>query len=262
MSEVNVRADRREDGYWIARVTIQNEAKLNTLNGALMQDFAGAIERLVGEEMLRAVVLTGAGEKAFCGGADIDEMAALDGSTAEAFITRLHRCCEALRNLPVPVIGRLHGYVLGAGLELAASCDLRVAAETAIFGMPEVKLGIPSVVEAALLPGLVGWGRAREIVLLGENFSAVEALDWGFVEKVVPSQDLDAAVDRWIESLLGAGPRAVKLQKELIRKWEDLPLREAVLAGIPAFVEAQRSDEPGRLMREFRRRRSKRSVNL
>ncbi len=258
MSAVHVRADQRRDGFWIAWVTIQNEAKLNTLNSVLMRDFVDAIKRLADDETLRAVVLTGAGDKAFCGGADIDEMAALDASTAEAFITQLHSCCEALRELPVPVIARVQGYALGGGFELMASCDLRVAAETAVFGMPEVKLGIPSVIEAALLPGLVGWGRAREILLLGENFSAAEAGAWGLVERVAPFQDLDAAVERWIGSILRAGPQAVRLQKKLIRKWEDLPLREAILAGIPAFVEAHRSGEPGKLMREFRRMRVKR----
>jgi enoyl-CoA hydratase len=260
MSEVAVRIDRRHDGGRIAWVMIQNEAKLNTLNSSLMEDFAAALEALASDETLRAVVLTGAGEKAFCGGADIDEMAALDATSAEAFITRLHRCCELLRDLPVPVIARVQGYALGGGLELVASCDLRVASVTAVFGMPEVKLGIPSVVEAALLPGLVGWGRAREILLLGENFSAAEAEAWGLVEKIATVQNLDAAVERWIDSIVRVGPRAVRLQKNLIRKWEDLPLRDAILAGIPAFVQAQESDEPSQLMREFRRRRSRQTA--
>jgi enoyl-CoA hydratase/carnithine racemase len=255
MSAVHVRVDRRSAGDWIAWITIQNEAKLNTLNSALMDDFATAIGLLAADELLRAAVITGAGEKAFCGGADIDEMAGLNAATAEAFITRLHHCCQALRDLPVPVIGRVQGYALGAGLELLASCDLRVAVQSAVFGMPEVKLGIPSVVEAALLPGLVGWGRARQILLLGENFSAIDAEAWGLVEKLVPLEELDAAVERWVDSILKAGPLAVRQQKKLIREWEDLSMREAVLAGIPAFVQAQASDEPSRRMREFRRAR-------
>jgi enoyl-CoA hydratase/carnithine racemase len=113
------------------------------------------------------------------------------------------------------------------------------------------------VVEAALLPALVGWGRARQILLLGENFSAADAEAWGFIEKVVPTDILDAAVEHWIESILEAGPGAIRLQKKLIRRWEGLPLGEAVLAGIPAFVEAWDSDEPSRLMRKLRRGRSR-----
>src|SRR5579864_4318547 len=193
----------------VAYVTIANERKLNTLNSALMEEFVAAIDDLRGNESLRAMVLTGAGDRAFAGGADIDEMAQLDSTTARAFITGLHRCCAVLRNLPVPVIARIQGYALGGGLELAAACDLRIAADSAIFGMPEVKLGIPSVIEAALLPSLVGWGRASAILLLGENFSAAEAAKWGFVEAVTPKDELDAGVAHWIESICAAGPRAV-----------------------------------------------------
>lgn len=115
------------------------------------------------------MVLTGAGDKSFIGGADIREMAALTPATAETFITRLHAMCACLRDLPVPVIARINGYAIGAGLEVAAACDLRVASNSAVFGMPEVKVGIPSVIEAALLPSLIGWGRTRELLYLGEN---------------------------------------------------------------------------------------------
>ena len=134
------------------------------------------------------MVLTGAGDTAFIVGADIGEMAAIaNGESARAFITRLHGCCDAIRNFPVPVIARIAGYCFGAGLEIASACDLRIASETASFGMQEVKLGIPSVIEAALLPSLVGWGRAREIMLLGEKFSAADALAWGLLERVAPA---------------------------------------------------------------------------
>jgi len=222
-----------------------------------MGEFVSAIEALSDDESLRAVVVTGAGEKAFIGGADIDEMAGLDARTAEAFITRLHQCCEVLRDLPVPVIARIQGYALGGGLELAAACDLRIASETAVFGMPEVKLGIPSVIEAALLPTLIGWGRTGEILLLGENFSAADAEKWGLIQKIVPPADLDAAVDGCISSILQAGPRAIRLQKKLIRAWEDLPLREAIRAGINSFVEAWKTEEPGKRMRAFQSKRDK-----
>src|SRR6185503_218248 len=112
----------------------------------------------------RVVVLTGAGERAFIGGADINEMAELDEESARVFISQLHEACAALRNLPVPVIARISGYCLGAGLEIAASCDLRVAADHSTFGMPEVRVGIPSVIEAALLPRLIGWGMAARLI--------------------------------------------------------------------------------------------------
>ena len=238
----------------IAHVTIQNAAKLNTLGSALMIEFVGAIEALGANEDLRAVVLTGAGEKAFIGGADIFEMASLDRAGAEGFITLVHRSCASLRELPVPVIARVNGYALGAGCEVAAACDLRIASSNAVFGMPEVKVGIPSVVEAALLPGLIGWGRTRELLLFGENIDAATALSWGLVEQVVAPDALDGAVAARLASLLAAGPQAVRLQKKLIRQWEDMSLSQAVRAGIEAFTQAYDTDEPARMMGAFKRR--------
>jgi enoyl-CoA hydratase len=248
---VLVRRDERALGV-IAHVTIDNSRHLNAMNSALMGAFVETMAELAADARLRAVVLTGAGPKAFTVGADIDEMAGIDSTAqAKAFITRLHRCCAAIRNLPVPVIARIHGYCFGGGLEMAAACDVRFASEAALFGMQEVKLGIPSVIEAALLPLLVGWGRARDIMLTGETFGAGEALAWGLVERVVPASALDEAVETWVGKLLTSKPHAVRLQKRLIRHWEDLPLGAAVQAGIDAFAEAYETEEPAAAMREF-----------
>jgi enoyl-CoA hydratase len=151
----------------------------------------------------------------------------------------------------VPVIGKIRGFCFGAGMEIAVACDVRFAADDAFFGMPEVKIGIPSVIEAALFPLLAGWGRAREVLLLGERFSAGEALAWRLIEHAVPAPDLDRAVEDWIGKLLTSAPRAVRLQKRLIRQWEDLPLSDAVAAGIDAFAAAYETDEPQLTMRKF-----------
>jgi enoyl-CoA hydratase len=249
--QIAVQIEERPHGL-VAWLTIDNARRLNALNGALMGELVDALGRLAGDQNLRAVVLTGAGEKSFIVGADIGEMAAIaDADSARAFITRLHRCCNAIREFPVPVIARIAGYCFGAGLEIAAACDLRIASATASFGMQEVKLGIPSVIEAALLPTLVGWGRAREIMLLGEKFSAADALAWGLLERVAPPASLDAAVDACVGSLLTSRPRAVRLQKRLIRQWEDLPLSAAIAAGIDAFAAAYESNEPAAAMRDF-----------
>lgn len=250
--EIRVRSDAATAGGTVAYVTIDNAARLNSLNRGLMDEFAQTMARLSTDTGLRAVVLSGAGEKAFVGGADIDEMAGLDAGGARAFITRVHRCCAAVRECPVPVIARIAGHALGAGLELAASCDLRVAAEGARFGMPEVRLGIPSVVEAALLPSLVGWGRARQMLLLGETFGADEAARWGLVEEVARQDTLDAVVSRWLDALLACGPQSIRLQKRLIRRWEDLPLRDAIAAGVDTFAQAYETDEPAAMMASFR----------
>src|SRR5215831_869620 len=240
----------------VATITIDRADALNALNTVALVALAETIESLATDSSLRALVLTGAGSKAFSGGADINEMAALaDPSAARAFITRLHRCCEALRDLPVPTIARINGYTFGGAMEIAAACDVRVAVDTAVFGMPEVRLGIPSVIEAALLPQLIGWGRTRELLLFGENFSAAEALEWGFVERLAPANELDAVVERWLQQLARCTPKAVRAQKRLIRTWEDLPLRDAIQAGIDAFEEAARSGEPTEVMAAYLARR-------
>lgn len=235
----------------VARIVVDYQARLNILNSELIGQLTAAVNSLAGNERLRVVVLRGAGDRAFIGGADINEMAGLDRQSARAFISLLHEACVALRDLPVPVIARIDGYCLGAGLEIAASCDLRVASDQSTFGMPEVRVGIPSVIEAALLPRLIGWGKASELIYTGEPISAAEALDCGLVERVVPRDLLDQAVARWAEAIIRAGPGAVRLQKALMREWERLPLGQAIERGIESFGKAYDTDEPGRMMQQF-----------
>jgi enoyl-CoA hydratase/carnithine racemase len=251
---IDLRLDARTGGS-AAYVTLDNRAKLNALDGAMMRGFIETVEGLAARADLRALVLSGAGERAFIGGASIPEMAALDRGSAEGFITLVHRCCDALRRLPVPVIARIDGYALGAGLEVAVSCDLRVASTRAQFGMPEVKVGIPSVVEAALIPRLIGWGHAREMLLLGEVIDAETALRWGLVERVVDPAALDAEVETIVAALFAAGAQAVRAQKALMREWEELPASRAIAAGIDAFVTSFETDEPTRMLSAFAKRK-------
>jgi enoyl-CoA hydratase/carnithine racemase len=259
-SQVEMRLDERRGGS-VAVVTINNASRLNAMHSALMDEFIEKLSPLAADAQLRALVLTGAGDKAFIGGADIREMSALtNAEDGRRFITRLHRCCDAIRAIPVPTIARINGLALGGGLEMAAACDVRIAAQSAVFGMPEVRLGIPSVIEAALLPMLIGWGRTRQVLLFGENFSAPEARSWGLVNELVADNDLDDAVGRWLDQLLSCSPGAVRLQKQLIRSWEDLPLRAAIEAGIESFEAAVRSGESAAAMRDFLERRKTRQM--
>ena len=245
-------------GRWrVAHLTVERSLKLNVLDRPAIVALTQAAVTLQTDPDLRAVVLTGAGDRAFIGGADMATMAALDPAGAEAFITALHHAIAAIRAIPVPVIARINGYCLGAGLEVAAGCDLRVAAATAVFGMPEVRVGIPSVIEAALLPRLIGWGRATALLLLGQNIDAAEALRIGLIEKVTPPDGLDAAVAIWIDAVLAAGPKAVRLQKALMREWERLPLDAAIDAGIASFRSSYETDEPRSMMERFLSRRQK-----
>jgi enoyl-CoA hydratase len=143
------------------------------------------------------------------------------------------------------------GWCLGAGLEFAAACDLRVAAHDAKFGMPEVRVGIPSVIHAALLPRLIGWGRARWMVMTAENIDASTALAWGLIDVLASPNGLDGAVERTVGSLLECGPEALRAQKALLRQWEELPLSESVNMSVAAFGKSFLSDEPRLMMQAF-----------
>jgi enoyl-CoA hydratase/carnithine racemase len=165
--------------------------------------------------------------------------------------TLTHRVCEAIRRVPVPVIARINGWCLGAGLEIAASCDMRAAADTARFGMPEVLFGLPSGMEACLLPQLIGWGKTRELVFTGRHIDCAEAMACHLVERVAPRSELDDAVEDWVAAILKAGPEAIRAQKALIRDWERMSVDDAVQAGIRAVAAAHGSDETKQLMGAF-----------
>jgi enoyl-CoA hydratase/carnithine racemase len=249
-AQISTRIEQREGGA-VAWVTVDNARKLNVIGTQAMRDLAAAMREVSGEAGLRAVVLRGAGERAFIGGADINEMAGLTPGTARVLITSLHLACAAIRACPVPVIARMQGYTLGGGLEVAAACDMRIAGESAKFGMPETRVGIPSVIEAALLPQLVGWGVTRRILLTGEVFGTVQAERWGLVEEVVADDALDAAIDRVVGDVMACGPRAVRMQKALMQEWETLSPAGAIQAGVECFVESWRDPEPARMMAAF-----------
>jgi enoyl-CoA hydratase/carnithine racemase len=169
-----------------------------------------------------------------------------------------HLACDSMRRMPVPVIARINGYCLGTGMEIAAACDLRVGSENAIFGMPEVRHGIPSGMEACLLPRLIGWGKTMELVFTGRMIDAAEAHRCGFLERLVPLDQLDEAVEYWVESIVTAGPCAIRLQKALHADWERMAIADAVERGIEAIGRAHMTDEPRRLMQAFLERRQKR----
>ncbi len=235
----------------VARVTVANDRKLNSLGTPLLEALAQAFREVPREA--RVVVLTGEGARAFIGGADIAEMARIETpAQARAFITRIHAVCRAIRDCPVPVIARINGWCLGAGLEIAAACDMRIAAQHARFGMPETRVGMPSVVEAALLPGLIGWGRARRLLYLGDHVDADTAERWGLVERV--AEQLDAAVQEWCDMLVACGPESLRRQKALMRVWEDSTTSAAITAGIDAFAAAWETEEPRRMTAAFTRR--------
>lgn len=244
-------AERAEGGR-VAYVTINNAAKRNALAAEDRASFAATMRKLAQDTELRAVVITGAGNKSFIGGANIGQMSKFANPDVAAEGSRkTHLACDSVRRMPVPVIARINGYCLGTGMEIAACCDMRAASDNAMFGMPEVRHGIPSGMEACLLPRLIGWGKTMELVLTGTMIDAAEAYRCGFVQRLVPMAQLDAAVEGWVQAIVTAGPRAVRIQKALNADWERMSFADAVQRGIDAIGKAHMSDEPRRLMAAF-----------
>ncbi len=201
------------DSRGVVRLTICQAGPLNILGSEAILAVRQGLEALASDRNIRVLILAGESPKSTIGGADIKEMAGLDQHSAEKFITGLRNLCEAVRTFPVPVIARIPGWCLGGGLEVAAACDFRVAGYDAKFAMPEVRVGIPSVIHAALLPRLIGWGRARWLVMTAETIDAATALAWGLADVVAPEGGLDAAVEKLVESLLKGGAEALRAQK-------------------------------------------------
>lgn len=239
----------------IATLTMHGHKSVNLISRAMMEALLAAGAGLHNDPELRLIVLTGAPGKGFIGGADISEMAALNVDTARVFITRLHMVCDLFRTLPVPSIARIDGPCLGAGMELAASCDLRVGSTASRYGMPEVQVGLPSVIEARLLPGLIGWGRTRELLYRGHVIDAEEAGRIGFLQYVAPGAALDAAMAPILDDILRADPAAIRTQKRLIEGWTDTHVTTGIEASIEAFAATFKSDAPNRRLRSFFERR-------
>jgi enoyl-CoA hydratase len=239
----------------VARLTL-DRPPLNVLSPELIDTLGAAVGHLAGDPDVRVVVLAGAG-RAFSAGVDVRAMRDLDEVGARALIGRLRRTIRAVEALPVPVVARLHGHVLGGALELVLACDLRIAAATCRLGMPEILVGVPSVIQAALLPGLIGWGRATELVLGGQPVDAVEAERWGLVNRAVDDQTLDEEVERWVGRLVALPADAARLQKTLLARWRRVDLDTAVAISEDVFARAYASGAPRRAMQAFldRRRR-------
>ena len=251
MEMLNNHCGVTRDARGVVHVAICNAGSLNILGSPVTDAVREGLQKLATDRSIRVVVLRGQSEKSMIGGADIKEMAKLDQKSAEAFISRLRDLCEAVRQFPAPVIARMPGWCLGGGLEVAAACDFRIAGYDAKFGMPEVRVGIPSVIHAALLPRLIGWGRARWLIMTAETIDAATALAWGLVDVVAPEDGLDVAIEKLVEALLKAGPEALRAQKALLRQWEELPLTESVNLSIGVFGRTFLTDEPNRLMQAF-----------
>lgn len=239
----------------IATVTLNGSKSVNVMGSALVRALVQTLEALRQDAGLRLVVLSGPAGGSFQGGVDIAEMARFDADSARDFITLLHQACHGLRTLPVPSIARIEGYCLGGGMELAAACDLRLGAADSRYGMPEVQVGLPSVIEARLLPTLIGWGKTRELLYRGHLIDAEEACRIGFLQALAPAGALDTALQRWTEDILRAEPGAIRAQKRLLEAWLETPPAVGIQASIDAFSATFHSDAARERLTAFLARR-------
>jgi enoyl-CoA hydratase len=238
------------DGGHVAIFTIHGRSRLNLVGADVLAQCTRGI-RAASDSEVRCAVLQGASQSAFVGGADLLELQALEPHNAAGFVAAIHGLCSAIREFPVPVVARLQGHCLGGGLEIAAACDIRVADSSAFFGMPEVRVGVPSVVEAALLPMLIGWGKTRELVYRGNIVDAEEAARIGLIEQLTEPDHLDDKITEIVNDIVHAAPNAIRLQKDLCRQWEGLAPDAAIEAGLKTFAQAYESDEPARYCEKF-----------
>jgi len=239
------------DPNGIGSLTIRNAGKLNILSSHVVEGLIDALGHIAQRDDVKVLVLRAEQEKAFVAGSDVKEMVDFDPSTAVAYISKLKTLCDAVRLLPLPVIARIPGWCLGGGMELALACDLRIASDRAMMGMPEVKVGVPSIIHAALLPRLIGHARATWMLLTGEIANAEQSLMWGLLHRVVPADELDDEVDRVAGQLTLLGRQVLAQQKRLLREWENEPLERSIANGVSEFGAAFGTGEPGHYMREF-----------
>ena len=229
----------------VAVVTIDNPP-MNALSAPLLEELEAEVERLDADDAVRAIVLKGAGERAFVAGADIKEFPSLrDAATEEGGSARgIQKLGARIDAARTPFIAAIHGFCLGGGLELAMCCDIRVAAEGAQLGQPETKLGlIPGGGGTQRLPRLVGLGRAQLLNMTGDFIDAATAYDWGLIEKVVPPEELLEAALAIARTIAARSPVSIGVLRELARTTRDLPLEEGLRREADGFRRCLASED-------------------
>jgi enoyl-CoA hydratase len=240
----------------IALVTVNRPEKLNALSSAVIGDLAEAFARVASDSGIRAVILTGAGEKAFVAGADIAELAALSAYEARGFALRGQTVFRALETCGKPSVAAVNGFALGGGLELAMACTVRFAAENAKLGQPEVKLGIiPGYGGTQRLPRLVGRGRALELLLSGDPIPAAEAYRIGLVNAVTPQPELLDYSRAWLAKVLANGPLALGLVLEAVDTGLNCALDDGLRLEAAAFGISASTDDRREGTRAFLEKR-------
>ena len=240
----------RQEGA-VLTLTLNRPEALNALNEQVLDDLSAALDA-VDLSAVRCLVFTGAGEKAFAAGADIAAMADMTRSEAAAFSRRGNDVFRRIETFPLPTIAAVNGYALGGGCELAMACDIRLCSENAVFGQPEVTLGItPGFGGTQRLMRLVGMGRARELIFSARNVKAAEALQIGLVNAVYAPEELLPAAKKLAERIARNAPIAVRACKAAMNEGIDLPMNEAVDAEIREFSGCFETEDQKRGMQAF-----------
>lgn len=217
----------------IARITVNRPTVLNALNNATIAELGSAFEQIASDDDIRALIITGAGEKAFVAGADINELAKQSPVEAKKFSLRTQVYFRRLETMGKPSIAAINGFALGGGCELALACTIRIASKTARLGQPEVKLGLfPGAGGSQRLPRLVGKGVAHELILTGEMISAEEAHRIGLVNHIVEPGELMGAAEKIALKIIANAPLAVKYAMEAVEHGLDVSQEEGL------FIEA------------------------
>jgi enoyl-CoA hydratase len=243
MGYENVLTENRDGILWL---TVNRPDKLNALNRTTLSEIEDVVSSVAADDAVWAMAVTGAGQKAFVAGADISELSTLGPVEAKEFALRGQAIFRQIERLTKPVVAAVNGFALGGGCELAMACHIRVASATAIFGQPEVKLGlIPGYAGTQRLPRLVGRGRALEILLSGRNVAAEEAERIGLVNAVCDAEELTENVESLLQTILTNGPLAVAHCIEAVNHgldltFDDACLLEATLFGVGAASEEMR----------------------
>lgn len=242
----------------VARVTIERPERMNAVDQATERALIGVWEKIEADRSVRVVVLTGAGDRAFCTGADMKSGSGMSGLEYWAAPRPGGFGGIALRDtLTVPVIARVNGHALGGGFEMVLGCDLVIAAQTATFGLPEPRVGRLALDGGiALLAKRVTHVRAMGMLLTGRRIGADEALQFGLVNEVVPAAELDAAVDRWVAEILACAPLSVRAIKQMVSAGTGLTAQQAQALRVPALIAALQSEDQNEGVRAFQEKRA------